>query len=498
MTLAGRISRDSNDKTTDTSGWSEKTREKYNRLHDVVLDNLPGMWPILEFVLSVKSILNIKDCNLPFAGIVLGPPGSLKTATIQLFRGYKYSFYTDSFTAKALVSHNSGVDENKLRQIDMLPKIKDKLFLTPELAPIFASKDEDLLQVLGTLTRVADGQGYESDTGSQGHRGYSEHMMFTWIGASVEIPFKVHKHLAVLGPRLYFFRQPKEVHTEDDYLFYCREISDNFTERLDKIRFALYEYFAYFELHPNIEQQQLEEVVEDEREDEDDDDNEVEGDAKEKRKRNGKTKAKTKQVIIPPPSKIPFTGKYPEEAAERETIDIYLIRLAELLARLRAVVPTWHTRDTQGSDYGYGIAIVEEPNRAITQLRNLARGHALSQGRDYITIEDDIPLLIKVVKSTASIERSLIFDILVANGGELTTIEICQFLNTTKHTALRTMTELRAVGLVDVIEDSGYHNMETKMCLKPKFFWFLGPRFRELEDGNGKEKIDCEEKCPPT
>jgi len=75
--------------------------------------------------------------------------------------------------------------------------------------------------------------------------------------------------------------------------------------------------------------------------------------------------------------------------------------------------------NTQGSDYGYGIAIVEEPNRAITQLRNLARGHALSQGRDYITIEDDIPILIKVVMSNASIERSLIFDILIANDGVL-------------------------------------------------------------------------------
>ena|SRR6058998_923493 len=92
-----------------------------------------------------------------------------------------------------------------------------------------------------------------------------------------------------------------------------------------------------------------------------------------------KAKAKTKRIIIPPPPKIPFTGKSPEEASEKENVNMYLIRLAELLARLRAVVPTWHTRDTQGSDYDYGIAIVEEPNRAITQLRNLARGHALSQ-----------------------------------------------------------------------------------------------------------------------
>jgi hypothetical protein len=57
----------------------------------------------------------------------------------------------------------------------------------------------------------------------------------------------------------------------------------------------------------------------------------------------------------------------------------YVVRLASLLAYLRGVVPTWHTRDTQGSNYGYGMAIKEECDRAITQLYNLARGHALSR-----------------------------------------------------------------------------------------------------------------------
>ena len=43
------------------------------------------------------------------------------------------------------------------------------------------------------MTRILDGHGYESDTGAHGHRGYNEKMMFTWIGAAVDIPYKVHK-----------------------------------------------------------------------------------------------------------------------------------------------------------------------------------------------------------------------------------------------------------------------------------------------------------------
>ena len=55
----------------------------------------------------------------------------------------------------------------------------------------------------------------------------------------------------------------------------------------------------------------------------------------------------------------------------------YLIRLGRLLAHLRGVANTWETHDTSGTGYAYTFATIEEPDRAITQLRNLARGHAL-------------------------------------------------------------------------------------------------------------------------
>lgn len=47
--------------------WSKKLKEKYDNLKNVSDENLRGLWDSLEFELSVKSILNIKDCTLPFA-----------------------------------------------------------------------------------------------------------------------------------------------------------------------------------------------------------------------------------------------------------------------------------------------------------------------------------------------------------------------------------------------------------------------------------------------
>ena len=84
----------------------------------------------------------------------------------------------------------------------MLPKIKDKMFLTPELSPMFTTKEEDLMQLLGIITRVADGHGYVSDSGAHGHRGYDEDIMFTWTGAAVDIPYRVYRILGNLGAKL--------------------------------------------------------------------------------------------------------------------------------------------------------------------------------------------------------------------------------------------------------------------------------------------------------
>jgi hypothetical protein len=58
----------------------------------------------------------------------------------------------------------------------------------------------------------------EFSYGAQGHRGYKGNYMFVWIGAAVEISYKVHKHLSTLGPKLYFLRIPKSNKTEDQYL----------------------------------------------------------------------------------------------------------------------------------------------------------------------------------------------------------------------------------------------------------------------------------------
>jgi hypothetical protein len=127
-------------KSDELANWSKKVKERYDNLHKVVFDNLPNLWPALEFALSVKTILNIKDCTLPFAGIILGPPSSLKTVVIELFKGTENTFHTFDFSPRSWVSHNASVKKDKLKDVDMLPRTKNKFFLTPELAPMFSAR----------------------------------------------------------------------------------------------------------------------------------------------------------------------------------------------------------------------------------------------------------------------------------------------------------------------------------------------------------------------
>ena len=73
---------------------------------------------------------------------------------------------------------------------------------------------------------------------------------------------------------------------------------------------------------------------------------------------------------------------------ESEEVKKRIVRLGVLLQHLRCIAKTWETnKDDQGSDYGYAVSQPEAPGRAIRMLMNLAKGHALSQGRNYVTMD---------------------------------------------------------------------------------------------------------------
>jgi hypothetical protein len=141
--------------------------------------------------------------------------------------------------------------KEELEKIDMLPKLKDKVLLAPELSPLFTKREEDLVQILGILTRILDGHGYTSDSGAHGQRGYTGEHMFVMVGASVDIPYRVYKVLGTLGPKLYFLRLESEAKTDEEYL--NRMKKDTFNQEILEVQKLVNDYLFWFEQCPNAE-----------------------------------------------------------------------------------------------------------------------------------------------------------------------------------------------------------------------------------------------------
>jgi hypothetical protein len=428
----------SNNNNCSMEEWQTTLKTKYEGLKKITEEYTPGLWLPLEFTITMKCILNIRNITLPVIGVILGPPSSWKSVAVNMCKGARDTFAVDHFTPKSFVSHNSNLNEEQLQEIDLLPKMKNKLFMVPELSPLFTSKEEDLENVIGMIVRIGDGEGYTNASGSKGVRGYEGSIMFCWLGAAVEIPYKIHKMLSRLGPKLYFFRMPMSSAKDEDRILKAIQ-NDDFKERIRAVKMALFDYLEYFESCPNME--------------------------------------------VDPESGIPKI-KWDSANPTQEEAQRYIIYLAELLAYLRGTVTTWETEGTQGLDYAYASRNVENPERAATQLHNLARAHALSQGRDCITINDDLPLIVKVVLSgAASIERVKVLNLLIngTKGQNYTATQIAEEIGTSVNTAKRTMAEFRALGLVEFTELGIEGEPLVQIRLKEGLDWFFSEDFRKLK-----------------
>jgi hypothetical protein len=269
------------------------------------------------------------------------------------------------------------LSEEQLQKVDMLPKIKDKLVLIPELSSIFTAKDDDLQKALGTLTRVLDGHGFENDTGAQGHRRYGD-TMFGWLGSAVEIPPRVWKLLGTLGHKMYFLRPPANKKSVQQLKKLAKH--NNFAANNKQVESAILDYLIIFDSAPEKE---------------------------------GKTKLDSKGVL---------RVRWQEEVEDKQDKTIENVcQVGNLLAPLRGTVSVSEHKsytnyipknsNDKGQilstsqaveilDYDITIPIIEDASRAVVLLRNLAIGHAISQDRDSIN-DRDLPIAIKTALSTA-------------------------------------------------------------------------------------------------
>lgn len=400
-------------------------QKQFNIWAEAIHKEFPELLRPAEVALSVFCQLRINDIKNPFALVFVDVPSSGKTITLNMFASLAELIYTtDNFTPASFVSHAANVPKNKLKDVDLLPKIKGKVLIIRDMATIFGEREEDLLKNLGVLTRVLDGEGLELDSGLHGKRGYKGDYCFMLLAGSTPLPPRVWKMSGNLGSRLFFcqIRSPEKGEAE-----LANQLTD--TSWLEK-------------------QSRCQEA----------------------------TKTYVEELFAEFPDGLDWQkSKDPKELLK------VISRCAKLLARLRGTINVWQERTT-GDDketYSYTEPVVEKPDRINQLLYNFARSHALAQGRTQIE-EADLSVVIDVTLDSAPRTRTNLFRLLITNGGELLTNQVMATLSCSHTTAHREMEALKILGLVEIDEGHGITGQEKNMALRPEFEWFLSEECKRL------------------
>ncbi|MFH0853440.1 MAG: toprim domain-containing protein [bacterium] len=388
-----------------------------------------GYFPELLFPsevgLSIISQILIKDITNPFALVLVDVPSAGKTISINFFSEIKELTYaSDKFTPASFVSNASNVQKEKLSEIDLLPRLRYKMFLLRDLSTIFSKRDDDLNECLGLLTRVLDGEGLNTDSGIHGQRQYVGEYLFMILAGSTPIPPRVWKMMGNLGSRLFFLNMGVKEKSEE-------ELAEQLTS------------LAY----------------------------------KEKEKVCRKITKGFLQTLW---------NKYPEgvewnKPADAHEIKILITRCAKLLANLRGVINIWKEKYQDGDTYDYTQPVIEKPDRINQLFYNLCRGHALVCGRTQIH-QDDLRLIVELAIDSAPNIRAKLFRKILDQNGTIKTSGVMDALSCSRPTALKEMEALKILK-VGYISDESYGEVgqpEKVFRLNKNFEWFLSDECRNI------------------
>jgi hypothetical protein len=408
----------------DTPNWDAIGEPiSFDEWRKTIQANFPSLWTYAEACASTIAVLMIQNVQ-PLALVLQGVPSGGKTTTLDFFSNFPLSHATDKFSPRAFVSHVAQKSEDELRKIYMLPRIRGKVLITPDLTTLFGAKADDLAETFSILTRVLDGRGLKIDSGVYGSRGYEGDYMFSWIGASTPIPHKVWDLFGNLGARMYFMQIMKNDHTNQDYIRALKE--KNYRIKVNECNDATLRF--------------LKGIWQDQR---------IEWNSKDD----------------------------PDDLIDK------IVQLAKIVTRLRGKINVVVKEELGRQETFFSEAIIEEPDRCISSLYSMTRGHALLQGRRQIAMED-LPVIIDVALSSAPWDRILAFAYVLSKDNVNAT-ELEKNLKCSRGKALRTMQTLKLLDLVDlsdhsrIVTNSG-EQFAYEMKLKPEFKWFQSQEFKAL------------------
>jgi len=148
---------------------------------------------------------DVTDCPMVIA---IGNPSTRKSTIADFFSGIDHTSTHDDITPKAFVSHNADGEKG---EFDLLPRIKQRIIVTPEMGTWFRGDNVD--EYMAFLARVADGDGLVRSTGAQGTHGYEAdypgEYRFGLIGCTTPPGKRAWNEMSHVGSRFLFHEMPK-------------------------------------------------------------------------------------------------------------------------------------------------------------------------------------------------------------------------------------------------------------------------------------------------
>jgi hypothetical protein len=382
-----------------------------------------------EAVMSVIAQLLIKDITNCFALVLVDMPSAGKTIVLNFFDGIEGLTYgTDDFTPASFVSRAANVKKKQLDGVDLLPRIRGKAMIVRDLAPIFSKREDDMMQNLGVLTRVLDGEGYWVESGVHGRRGYAGDYKFMLIAASTPIRQRVWNAMSALGPRLQFLHLNTHEATVQELANLMGDTS--YKEKERQCRKATHEFLKNLQLQHS--------------------------------------------------GGVEWNKERDDESCKQ-----FIARCAKLMSALRSEIVV--NREGFGRDEKKEYEHIKEmPYRSARLLCNLAQGHALCDGRTWINLSDT-SLVYRVALDSGVPRRSRLVRQLIENGGELRSGDVQTNIERARPIVNDEMRKLCIIGLCEMVSKG---SEEMRIRLSGEFAWFGTKELQKYLHYTGAETLN--------
>jgi hypothetical protein len=408
-----------------------------------ILDSLtssPYSHDVIELALATATSLPVcgQEHPAPVWLLIAGAPSSGKTEGVLLLKGAPNVIYLDAMTENSFVSGYVDKRTGEGPPQQLLTDLHGKCLIVKDLTTIFSMRDDRVKKILGDFQSIYDGE-YAKATGTLGLKSYQS--TFAMLGCIT--PLALHKHhtyMSMVGGRFLVIRLLPLTDQGRDAGFERAWAEEARRQQLPQLRNLLMEHVGSLLKEP--------------------------------------------------------VAMEPETPEQREKLN----KLALLLARGRGVFLTEKVQEldegTGEERYAYEAANVqiEEPYRALEQLKNLGRALARIHGRSQVT-DHEMELLRRVVLSSVSPVRGDALACFRLYPTGLTAKELASELKKSETRARSLLQELGALKLV--VEDKGSSGWIYRPI--PELADLINEKVRVLDhrDDLTEEKPDAQN-SPPT